>query len=65
MSVAEFIPSIKEQLIEWNRMRGIKYWKSNFENYVSTLQSMELKVWEITSAIGFYGFIVAKEVSST
>ena len=57
--------SIATEISEWRRMYGVKYWESDLNGYINKLNSMGLKVWEITSAIGFYGFIIAKEVSAS
>jgi len=61
----EFVLSMENELAEWNRMHGLKYWQSGVEEYIKKLSSMGLQVWEITSAIGFYGFIIAKEVHAS
>ena len=57
--------SMAKEIAEWRRMYGVKYWESDVSGYINKLNSMGLKVWEITSAIGFYGFIIAKEVSAS
>ena len=62
ISLEQHILSIEAELSEWNRMYGIKYWGSDVTSYIAKLQAMDLKVWEITSAIGFYGFVIAKKV---
>jgi hypothetical protein len=46
-------------------MHGVRYWQSDIVTYIEKLKAMELRVWEITSAIGFYGFVIAKEVSAS
>lgn len=58
------LESKEDDLTKWNGLCGIKYWESDFESYISKLSGMGVKAWEITSAIGFYGFIVAREVAS-
>ncbi|MET0027614.1 MAG: hypothetical protein ABW101_08245 [Candidatus Thiodiazotropha sp.] len=60
-----FILSKEKVLAEWNRMYGVKYWQSDAATYIEKLSSMGLRVWEITSAIGFYGFVIAKEVNAS
>ena len=57
--------SMVKEISDWRRMYGVKYWASDVNGYIDKLNSMGLKVWEITSAIGFYGFIIAKEVSAS
>ena len=59
------ILSMATELAEWRRMYGVKYWESDISSYINKLNSMGLRAWEITSAIGFYGFIIAKEVRAS
>ncbi|MEY4588776.1 MAG: hypothetical protein RL497_852 [Pseudomonadota bacterium] len=61
--VADFIQKISKDVIEWNRMYSVNFWKDSLENYIHTLQTEGYKAWSIESAIGFYGFIIAKSVS--
>jgi hypothetical protein len=60
--VADFIRETGDKLTEWNHWYGLRGWKDSLSNYGAMLQSEGYKVWSITSAIGFYGFVVAKEV---
>lgn len=62
--LAGLLNSMESDLTEWNRLYGVKYWELDFASYISKLHGMGFKSWEVTSAIGFYGFIVAKGVSS-
>ncbi|WP_196138957.1 hypothetical protein [Aliikangiella sp. G2MR2-5] len=65
VSLNRFIISLEKELSEWSRMYGVKFWQSDIASYIDELKSMGLRVWEITSAIGFYGFVIAKEVNSS
>lgn len=65
VSIGALLSQVSSEVIEWKRMYGVRYWKSDFAGYVSYLESNSYKAWEITSAIGFYGFVIAKEISST
>ncbi|MCV6638220.1 hypothetical protein [Candidatus Albibeggiatoa sp. nov. NOAA] len=62
--LSEYLHSIAEELTEWRKWHGLKYWESDLTTYITKLESMNLRAWEITSAIGFYGFIIAKEIAS-
>lgn len=64
VSISALLSEASSEVIEWNRMYGVKYWKSDFASYLQYLESNAFKAWEITSAIGFYGFVIAKEISS-
>ena len=64
-SVAEFINEYGDQLIEWKRLYGVElFWKGTLEDYASKLQAEGFRVWYIDSAIGFSGFIVAKDIAN-
>ena len=45
-------------------MYGVSYWESNIEEYIANLNNNGYKAWEITSAIGFYGFLIAKSIKN-
>ncbi len=60
--IADFILERGKDLIEWNRMYGLSIWKDNLQNYSDKLQTEGYKVWFISSAIGFYGFVIAKAI---
>ena len=62
--IREFVEKWSKEITEWNRMLGVSLWKDSLENYAKTLESKALKVWCIESAIGFYGFVVAKAVEN-
>ena len=64
-SIADFVCEMGEQLTEWNRWYGLRGWKNSSSSYKAMLELEGYKVWSITSAIEFYGFIVAKEVNNT
>ncbi len=55
----------EEELCEWNRMYGVKYWQKDSRSYIEALIADGYRAWEITSAIGFYGFVIAKNVTAT
>lgn len=50
------------EILEWNRMFGVNQFKGSIEDYAIYLQDQNYKAWEITSAIGFYGFVIAQSV---
>lgn len=62
--IRDLLPSFSSELEYWNKWYGIKNMDSDIDTYLKTLESLELKAWEITSAIGFYGFIVGREVTN-
>jgi hypothetical protein len=63
-SITEFIQWHGEDLKEWQRLYGIDLWRDTLENYSLKLQSEGFRVWHIDSAIGFFGFIVAKDIAN-
>ena len=55
----------KDEIIEWNRMYCVKYWEDNLNSYINTLKEKGFKAWEISSSIGFCGFIIARNISNS
>lgn len=64
VEIPDLIQEIGNDITEWNRMFGVRFWKDNLENYSLRLQSEGYKAWRIVSAIGFYGFVIAKTVDN-
>lgn len=64
LPIPDLILEVGGQLAEWNRMYGIRFWKDSAQNYSFKLQSEGYRAWCIESAIGFYGFVIAKSVSN-
>ncbi len=64
-SLNDFLSGLADEITEWFRLYSVRYWKkSGFEGYVAGLVQSGFKVWRIESAIGFYGFVVAKRVAN-
>ena len=61
-SIAELAWEFGDQIAEWNRVTGVDLWRDALDNYVSTLQQSGFRAWRIESAIGFYGFVIAKAI---
>lgn len=62
--IPELFQEIGTSATEWNRMHSIKGFEGDIEQYTTHLQSSGCKAWCIESAIGFYGFVVAKAVEN-
>ena len=61
---SELIGEITSKLVEWNRMYSVNQWEDDPNKYGHKLDSSGYKAWHIESAIGFYGFVIAKSVSN-
>jgi hypothetical protein len=61
-SLADLLSEVGESLSAWNQQHGVTGWRDNLENYRKALESAGHKAWRVVSAIGFYGFIVARSV---
>jgi hypothetical protein len=61
--VADHLDSIADDLATWNKWYGVNGWRDTLENYKAHAASERLRAWTIESAIGFSGFVIAKEVS--
>lgn len=45
---------------------GLRHWRhsnTTLADYVKALQEAQLRAWYITSAVGFFGFLIAKSVA--
>ena len=60
--VGNFIRDSEKEILEWNRLYGVRLFKDNIDNYARTLESEGYKTWHIESAIGFFGFVIGKAV---
>ena len=47
---------------QWDRQHGISRWDDDRAKYQAALESDSLRVWEIASAVGFAGVVVAKTI---
>lgn len=63
--IPELIKDIGSDVVEWNRMYKVKLMNDSLEGYSLRLQTENYKAWRIESAIGFYGFVIAKAVDNT
>ena len=61
----EMILRHKEEINLWRRTLAVRYWDSDMEGYQSKLKAMGMRAWELGSAIGFAGFIIAKSVQES
>ncbi|MDH5458818.1 MAG: hypothetical protein OEY26_08895, partial [Nitrospinota bacterium] len=61
-SLPDLLAEINSQVIEWSRQLGVEKWSNDLEAYQKELQSNGYRAWRIESAIGFHGFIIAKNV---
>ena len=58
------LQEVGQLVIEWNRMHRVKGFNESIEQYCKYLESAGCSAWHIESAIGFYGFIIAKAVEN-
>jgi hypothetical protein len=64
LPIPDLMLEVGSQLVEWNRMYGVRFWKDSLQNYSFKLQVEGYRAWRIESAIGFYGFVIAKGVGN-
>ena len=53
---------LDNELTQWARQYGLIYYEGNLEICKAKLEELGYKAWEICSAVGFGGLIVAKDV---
>lgn len=61
-SLGDLLSEVGASLPDWSRHHGLAGWRDNLANYQGALESTGNKAWRVSSAIGFYGFIVARSV---
>ena len=60
--IKEFIEQNSEAFRESYRLHGIpKFWREELKETLSELKGKRL--WEITSSIGFYGYVIASQIN--
>lgn len=59
----EFLESNREELESNAHMYGVRYWSSDFQKYREYMIDNGFNAWNIDSAIGFTGQVIAKSVS--
>jgi hypothetical protein len=64
VSVAELVMANSAVISEWSRKYSVRFWQGDLEEYSATLVNGGYQAWIIESAIGFYGFVIAKSVSN-
>lgn len=60
--LARFVARFEKELPAWDHRQGVWIWRDDSANTLSELQRLGLRAWEIDSAVGFTGWVVAKEV---
>jgi hypothetical protein len=64
LPVDDLLEEVGDSMAEWSRLQGVLGWSGDLQHYKQYLDSNAYKAWRIESAIGFYGFVVAKAVSN-
>jgi hypothetical protein len=60
--LSEFVDRFADRLAEWDRQHGVSHWDSDRARYKAALDSESLRAWEISSAVGFSGLVIAKTI---
>ena len=60
--LAQFVHQFATRLAEWDRQHGVSRWDSDHTRYQAALESECLQAWEISSAVGFEGVVLAKGI---
>src|SRR2546423_13034599 len=60
--LGEILDRFGGRMSEWDRQHGITGWVDDRTKYQAALRSESLRAWEIASAIGFGGFVIAKTI---
>ena len=65
VTVTSLFSEEKENIETWNRLYSVDCWQNSIESTALFLESNGYSGWHIESAVGFYGFVVAKSVTGT
>ena len=65
VDVRELVREELESLTSFANQYGLRYWVSDAEQYVSKLLEERMKAWRLISAIGFEGYVIARDVVGT
>lgn len=61
LPVAQVVKQNEVFLSATAKDQGLKFWKADVNDYLHTLEKEGFRAWKLGSAIGFTGFIVAKQ----
>jgi len=62
VSLSRVLDSFGDRMSEWHRQHGIFRWDDDRRKYQAALQADSLRAWEIASAVGFAGVVIAKTI---
>ena len=62
VSLKESLLKAKEGIEYKASQFGLRYWNGDFNEYSEALETQGYRSWYIESAIGFWGFIIAKGI---
>jgi hypothetical protein len=57
-----FVNQFAGRLAEWDRQHGVSRWDNDRTRYQAALESESLHAWDISSAVGFEGVVLAKGI---
>jgi hypothetical protein len=60
--IGEILDRFWDQIYSWSRQHGGGPWDDDRSKYQARLEAESCKAWEIGSAIGFGGFVIAKSI---
>ena len=63
VSLLELLEERWESFVAWNEQHGIEHFVPDRLEFTSILMDEGYTAWELCSALGFAGFVIAKEVS--
>jgi hypothetical protein len=61
--LADLLDSVGGRLAEWWRRHGaLRHWSDDRGAYLAALEAGGYRSWEISSSVGFEGFVIAKRL---
>jgi hypothetical protein len=62
VSLSQVLDTFGDRMSEWHRQHGIFRWDDDRRKYQAALELDSLRAWEIASAVGFAGVVIAKTI---
>ena len=62
ISLSDLLDRFSDRMAEWDRQHGISRWQDDRAKYQAALEAEALRAWEIASAVGFAGIVIAKTI---
>ena len=64
LCLSQVLDRFGDRMPEWHRQQGLFCWDDDRSKYQTALEPHPLRAWEIESAVGFEGLVIAKSIEN-